>query len=71
VIEACRRTSLFVETSTIGPRLARRIADEAGAKGAAYLDAPVSGGVERAIDGSLTIMVGGGEAELERAMPIL
>jgi 3-hydroxyisobutyrate dehydrogenase-like beta-hydroxyacid dehydrogenase len=71
LVEACRSTNLFVETSTIGPALARRIAGEANAKGAGYLDAPVSGGVERAADGGLTVMVGGDSASLERAMPLL
>ena len=71
LIEGCRATNLFVETSTIGPGLARRIAGEAEAKGAGYLDAPVSGGVERAADGGLTIMVGGEQAALDRAMPFL
>jgi 3-hydroxyisobutyrate dehydrogenase-like beta-hydroxyacid dehydrogenase len=71
LIEACRSTNLFVETSTIGPALARGIAAAAAAKGAGYLDAPVSGGIERAADGGLTIMVGGDQVALNRAMPFL
>jgi 3-hydroxyisobutyrate dehydrogenase-like beta-hydroxyacid dehydrogenase len=71
LIEACRSTNLFVETSTIGPALARRVGEAASAKGAGYLDAPVSGGVERASDGGLTIMVGGDQAALNRATPFL
>ena len=63
--------SLLIETSTIGPALAKRIGEAAKAKGAGYLDAPVSGGVVRAVDASLTIMAGGEADDLERAMPVL
>jgi 3-hydroxyisobutyrate dehydrogenase-like beta-hydroxyacid dehydrogenase len=71
LIEACRPTNTFVETSTISPGLARRIGQAALGKKARFLDAPVSGGAERAQDGSLTIMVGGDEATVDELRPYL
>jgi 3-hydroxyisobutyrate dehydrogenase-like beta-hydroxyacid dehydrogenase len=71
LVEACRPTNLFIETSTIGPELARRISAEVETKRASYIDAPISGGVERAQDGGLTIMAGGTAAAIERAQPLL
>jgi 3-hydroxyisobutyrate dehydrogenase-like beta-hydroxyacid dehydrogenase len=71
LVEACRPTNLFIETSTIGPELARKIGAELEAKRAGYIDAPISGGVERAQDGGLTIMAGGTPEALERARPLL
>ncbi|MEX2598818.1 MAG: NAD(P)-dependent oxidoreductase [Dehalococcoidia bacterium] len=66
-----RHGQIFVETSTIGPRHAREVAAALEERGAHYLDAPVSGGVERATDGTLTVMVGGDARALEMAMPVL
>jgi len=62
---------VLVDMSTIAPRIARELADEAAARGAAMLDAPVSGGDVGAIEGTLSIMVGGDAAALERARPAL
>ena len=66
-----RPGQVLVEHSTIGPELARRAASAAARRGAGYLDAPVSGGVERAADASLTIMVGGAPEHLGAARPVL
>ncbi|MDA0797241.1 MAG: NAD(P)-dependent oxidoreductase [Chloroflexi bacterium] len=71
LVEACRPTNLFIETSTVGPELARRIGAEVEAKRAGYIDAPISGGVERALDGGLTIMAGGTAEAIDRARPLL
>ena len=57
--------------STILPSTAQRLADLATSHGVTVLDAPVSGGASRAASGELTIMVGGDEAGLERARPVL
>ncbi len=62
---------VLVDMSTIAPRVARELAAEAAAHGAAMLDAPVSGGDVGAIEGTLSIMVGGDAAALERARPVL
>lgn len=71
VIEAARERLVFVDHSTIKPETARRIAEVLGEKGVACLDAPVSGGDIGAREGTLSIMVGGDAAALERVRPAL
>ena len=63
--------ALVVDHSTISPQKTVEMAKRLNAQGAAYLDAPVSGGSEGAVKGILSIMVGGEAADFERAMPIL
>jgi 2-hydroxy-3-oxopropionate reductase len=63
--------AVVVDTSTIDPFAARAFATRLEAQGAAMLDAPVSGGQKGAIDGTLTCMVGGGDAVLARVTPVL
>ena len=63
--------SVIVDMSTIAPGTARRLADAAAARGASMLDAPVSGGEIGAIDGTLSIMVGGDAIALSRVRPVL
>jgi 3-hydroxyisobutyrate dehydrogenase-like beta-hydroxyacid dehydrogenase len=62
---------VLVEMSTIGPLAARAIAARCAEGGVAMLDAPVSGSTAVAEAGELTILVGGDEADLERARPVL
>lgn len=62
---------LLVDTSTVSPVTARRLADDFAAAGGAYIDAPVSGGTAGAAAGSLLVMVGGDLAPVERAMPVI
>jgi 2-hydroxy-3-oxopropionate reductase len=69
-IAAAPAGALVVDMSTVSPALARELAAEAGARGVAFLDAPVSGGDVGARDGTLSIMVGGEAADLERARPV-
>jgi 2-hydroxy-3-oxopropionate reductase len=71
VLVHARSGMLLIDMSTIAPSSAQRIATQAAEQGVASLDAPVSGGVEGAIAGSLSIMVGGEASDLERAHPIL
>ncbi len=61
---------IFVDNSTIKPTVARTIANSLAKKGILALDAPVSGGDIGAINGTLTIMVGGPEEALEKVRPI-
>jgi len=63
--------SVLVDCSTIAPEAARRIAARLAAQGVHMLDAPVSGGVQGAIDATLAIMAGGDAAVLERVRPLL
>ena len=62
--------ALVIDMSSISPIATARFAEAIRAKGAGYLDAPVSGGEVGAKAASLTIMVGGPEAEFQRARPI-
>ncbi len=70
-IAGCRAGLVVLEMSTISPTTVRRVAAEARARGAGFLDAPVSGSVPAAESGELTIMVGGDPDDLARARPIL
>jgi 3-hydroxyisobutyrate dehydrogenase/2-hydroxy-3-oxopropionate reductase len=62
---------LFIDSSTVGPRVSRRCAEMIVARSAEFLDAPMSGGPEGAAAGTLTIMVGGSEDVFKRALPLL
>jgi 2-hydroxy-3-oxopropionate reductase len=71
VFEGVREGSLVMDMSTIDPAVSRELAEEARARGAQMLDAPVSGGDVGAQQGTLSIMVGGDAADFERARPVL
>src|SRR3954467_3788847 len=58
--------ALFVDMSTIGPEAARALGEEV----AHFVDAPVTGSSPKAEDGTLTIMAGGAEADVQRAWPL-
>jgi 2-hydroxy-3-oxopropionate reductase len=63
--------TLHVDCSTIRPDVAARLAAEGRSRGLAVVDAPVSGGEAGAVAGTLSIMVGGDEDDVERARPLL
>ncbi|MDX1754562.1 MAG: 3-hydroxyisobutyrate dehydrogenase [Marinobacter sp.] len=63
--------TLVIDSSTIAPETARKVAEAAGERGIAFLDAPVSGGVGGAKAGTLTFICGGDDAGFQRAEPIL
>ena len=63
--------ALVIDCSTIAAATSRKVAEAAKARGLAFIDAPVSGGTGGAIAGTLTFMVGGDVAALERARPVL
>ena len=71
VLSAIRRDAVLVDMSSISPVATRRLASEVAAKGAAMLDAPVSGGEIGAKNASLSIMVGGDAAAFARVQPML
>jgi 3-hydroxyisobutyrate dehydrogenase-like beta-hydroxyacid dehydrogenase len=62
---------IFCDLSTSGPKLAKELAEMLAAKGIASFDAPVSGGIAKAADGSLSLMVGGPEALYPEIEPLL
>lgn len=66
-----RAGTIVVDTSTVGPDTARGVAAELAAIGVDFLDAPLTGGVEGARKGTLSVMVGGDPAVLERARPVI
>jgi 2-hydroxy-3-oxopropionate reductase len=70
LLEGAAEGSLIVDTSTSSPVLARELAERARERGVGMLDAPVSGGDVGAIEGTLSIMVGGSEEDFERARPL-
>jgi 3-hydroxyisobutyrate dehydrogenase len=71
VIESIKPDSVVIDMSTISPKATRDIATRLKEKGAHMLDAPVSGGEQGAIDGTLSIMTGGETAIFERCLPVL
>ena len=71
VIHGARPGSLVIDMSTISPQATRAIAASLAEQGVDMLDAPISGGSEGAAQGTLSIMVGGEAAALQRAMPVL
>jgi 2-hydroxy-3-oxopropionate reductase len=71
VFSAIQAGTILIDTSSIAPAVARRLAARARALGATMLDAPVSGGEIGAIEGSLSIMVGGDPDAFAAVKPIL
>jgi 3-hydroxyisobutyrate dehydrogenase len=71
IIERAEPGSLLIDMTTSSPALARKIYDAAKNRGLGALDSPVTGGDRGAREASLSIMVGGDEADFERALPIL
>jgi 2-hydroxy-3-oxopropionate reductase len=70
ILEGARRGLIVADMSTISPIVSQKIGKAFEAKGVTMLDAPVSGGEKGAIDGALSIMVGGDKAVFERVLPI-
>lgn len=70
VFEGVRPGSVLIDMSSISPVAAKRLAGLAAERGATMLDAPVSGGDIGAIQGTLSIMIGGEAAAVERVRPI-
>ena len=70
IIEGARPGLTFADMSTISPIVSQKVAKALEPKGVAMLDAPVSGGEKGAIDGALSIMVGGDKDVFERTLPI-
>ena len=71
VVQGARAGLYVVDMSSIAPLASREIAAELAGKGVRFLDAPVSGGEPKAIDGTLTVMVGGDAADFAAVAPVL
>ena len=70
VIEGAQKGSIVVDMSSIAPLAAREVSEALAQKGIRMLDAPVSGGQPKAIDGSLSIMVGGAQKDFDEVLPL-
>jgi len=70
-LDGLRRGCTYVDSSTVAPALARRIAAACAERGVEFLDAPVTGGTWGAEKGELVFMVGGKREALERVEPVL
>ena len=70
IMEHARPGQVLVDHSTVGVATSKACAAAAEARGALFLDAPISGGVERAASGTLTIMAGGPAEAYHRALPV-
>ena len=71
VLKSAQPSTIVVDHTTTSPELAREMGMRCQEAGCEFLDAPMSGGQVGAETGQLTLMVGGGEAALERARPVL
>ena len=70
VLEGARPGTIIADMSSISPLVAQKVGAACEAKGVEFLDAPVSGGEPKAIDGTLAIMVGGRQDVFERVLPL-
>jgi 2-hydroxy-3-oxopropionate reductase len=70
VLGSLKRGGLLIDSSTVSPALARRVAAECARRGIDFLDAPVTGGTWGAEKGELVFMIGGKSEVLERARPV-
>src|SRR5215210_6339942 len=70
LLEGITEGSLLIDMSTISPVVTEELAEAVKQQGASMLDAPVSGGDVGAIEGTLSIMVGGDQGDFERAKPL-
>ncbi|NLI91922.1 MAG: 2-hydroxy-3-oxopropionate reductase [Peptococcaceae bacterium] len=71
VIDGAKAGSIVIDMSSIAPLVSREIGEKLAEKNIRFMDAPVSGGEPKAIDGTLSIMVGAKEADFEECVPIL
>jgi 3-hydroxyisobutyrate dehydrogenase len=71
ILPAIMPGTIVVDTSTVSPATARQLAARLSGADAGFVDAPVSGGVEGARKGTLSVMAGGDSANISRIMPVL
>jgi 3-hydroxyisobutyrate dehydrogenase-like beta-hydroxyacid dehydrogenase len=71
ILAGLRPGTVYVDMSTVSPQTSRELAERVRATGATMLDAPVSGSVPAATNGTLTIMVGGPDSAFRTAEPLL
>lgn len=71
LIEGAKEGLLYADMSSINPLASQEVAEALGAKGVRMVDAPVSGGEPKAVDGTLAVMVGGAQEDFDEMKPVL
>lgn len=71
LLARCQAGTLFIDHTTASADIARKIFAAAQGKGCDFIDAPVSGGEQGAVNGQLTIMCGGDAASFQQALPVM
>ncbi len=71
VLDGLKKNSVLIDSSTVSPGLARRLAEACAERSAEFLDAPVTGGTWGAEKGELVYMIGGRKEVLEKVQPVL
>ncbi|WP_396144031.1 2-hydroxy-3-oxopropionate reductase [Anaerospora sp.] len=71
IIEGAKQGAVVIDMSSIAPLVSREVGARLAEKGVAFLDAPVSGGEPKAIDGSLSVMVGGNQEIFDKCYPVM
>ncbi len=71
ILDNAARGSLVIDMSSIAPQVSIEVSGQLSRKGIRMIDAPVSGGEPKAVDGTLSFMVGGAQADFEEALPLL
>jgi len=71
ILSGCKSGSIIIDMSSVSPLVSQKVAAACAQKGVEFLDAPVSGGEPKAVDGTLAIMVGGKPDVFAKAEPIL
>ena len=71
ILEGARKGLIIIDMSTIAPAVSRKLAQTTSTREVHFLDAPVSGGSQGAVNGTLTIMVGGEREIFEQVRPVL
>ncbi|WP_094607808.1 2-hydroxy-3-oxopropionate reductase [Sporomusa silvacetica DSM 10669] len=71
VLEGANKGATFIDMSSIAPLVSRELAAKLAEKGVEMLDAPVSGGEPKAIDGTMSVMVGGKQEVFDKCYPVM
>ncbi|WP_094604537.1 2-hydroxy-3-oxopropionate reductase [Sporomusa silvacetica DSM 10669] len=71
VIEGAKKGAIVADMSSIAPLVSRELAQKLAEKGVEMLDAPVSGGEPKAVDGTISVMVGGKQEVFDKCYPVL
>jgi len=71
IVKTLKAGSMLIIGSTLGPAAVKKVSEAIAAKGGETLDAPISGGLIAAREGTLSLMIGGRQSAIDRALPVL